>query len=104
MRHALTGLLFAGATCALVFATPAFADLEGDPGSFYAPNGYANEAASRTYDGSGSIWGSGPLGPLGIVTAPITGPLSMLTGNVPIRDDCGIYKDFNGRMTALCGL
>ena len=47
---------------------------------------------------------SGPLGPLGVLTAPITAPVAMLSGGAASGAPCGVTQDFNGRYTALCGL
>ena len=77
MKHALTGLL-AGATCAFVAATPAVAQVAGNPGDLHTPTVYTSEVPANTYgytSGSG-----GPLGPLGVLAAPITGPITMMTG------------------------
>ena len=100
MKHALTGLLLAGATFAFVAATPAVAQVAGNPGDLHSPTVYTTESRANTYGytpGSG-----GPLGPLGIIAAPITGPVTMTTG--PSGGACAVNQDFNGRLTALCGL
>jgi hypothetical protein len=101
MRHALTGLLLAGATCAFVAATPAVAQVAGNPGDLHTPTVYTSEARANAYGytpGSG-----GPLGPLGILAAPITAPVAAMNGG-PSGGACGVTQDFNGRYTALCGL
>ena len=101
MKHRLTGLLLAGATCAFVAATPAVAQVAGNPGDLHTPTVYTSEARANTYGytpGSG-----GPLGPLGVF-APITGPVTMMTGGRPSGGGCGVDQDFNGRLTAFCGL
>ena len=100
MKHALTGLLLAGATCAFVLATPAVAQVAGNPGDLHTPTVYTNEVRSQAYGSTTPGYGGGPLGPLGILAAPITGPVSTLSGGAP----CGVSQDFNGRLTALCGL
>jgi hypothetical protein len=101
MRHALTGLLLAGATCAFVAATPAVAQVAGNPGDLHTPTVYTSEARANTY---GYTLGSGgPLGPLGILAAPITAPVGVMNGG-PSGGACGVTQDFNGRYTALCGL
>lgn len=100
MRHALTGLLLAGATGALMFATPAVAQVAGDPGQSHTPTVYTEEYQAQTYGytpGSG-----GPLGPLGVLAAPITAPIAAVSGGG--NGSCGVNQDFNGRYTALCGL
>jgi hypothetical protein len=102
MKHALTGLLLAGAACAFVAATPALAQVAGNPGDLHTPTVYTSEARANAY---GYTPGSaGPLGPLGILAAPITGPVTMATGGGPSSGGCGVSQDFNGRLTALCGL
>ncbi|HEY1887301.1 MAG TPA: hypothetical protein VGG86_14855 [Roseiarcus sp.] len=102
MKHALTGLLLAGATYAFVAATPAVAQVAGNPGDLHSPTVYTTEARANTYGyapGSG-----GPLGPLGILAAPFTAPVTMATGGGPSGGGCGVNQDFNGRLTAFCGL
>ncbi len=102
MKQALTGLLLAGAACAFVAATPAVAQVAGNPGDLHTPTVYTSEARANTYGyapGTG-----GPLGPLGVIAAPITGPVTMMTGGCPSGGGCGVNQDFNGRLTALCGL
>jgi hypothetical protein len=51
-----------------------------------------------------SAWNNGPpvIGPLfGVVTAPV----AMATGGwAQPGPGCGLYHDFNGRYTALCGM
>jgi hypothetical protein len=102
MKHALTGLLLAGATYAFVAATPAVAQVAGNPGDLHTPTVYTSEARANT---SGYTPGyGGPLGPLGILAAPITAPVTMATGAGPSGGGCGVNQDFNGRLTAFCGL
>ena len=48
MKHALTGLLLAGATCAFVAATPAVAQVAGNPGDLHSPTVYTRLALTRT--------------------------------------------------------
>jgi hypothetical protein len=101
MRNAITGLLLAGATSAFMLATPAFAQVAGNPGDLHTPTPYTNEVRANTYGytpGSG-----GALGPLGVVTAPFTAPVAIMNG-APGAGGCGVSQDFNGRLTALCGL
>jgi hypothetical protein len=95
MKHALTSLLLAGAACAFVAATPAVAQVAGNPGDLHTPTVYTSEARANTY-GYAPGYG-GPLGPLGALAAPVT-------GGVPGPGGCGVNQDFNGRLTALCGL
>jgi hypothetical protein len=102
MKHALTGLLLAGAACAFVAVTPAVAQVAGNPGDLHTPTVYTSEARANNYGytpGSG-----GPLGPLGILAAPITAPVTIATGGVPSAGGCAVSQDFNGRLTSLCGL
>ena len=101
MKRALTGLLLAGGACAFVAVTPAGAQVAGNPGDLHTPTVYTNEVRASTYGytpGAG-----GPLGPLGVLAGPITAPIAAMTGGVP-GGGCGINQDFNGRLTALCGL
>jgi hypothetical protein len=103
MRHALTGLLLAGATCASILATPAVAQVAGNPGDLHTPTVYSNEVRSQAY-GSPTPGYGGSAGPLGVLTAPFTGPVSMMSGGGVSGAPCGIIQDFNGRYTAICGL
>ena len=100
MKRALTGLLLAGSTCAFLLATPAVAQVAGNPGDLHTPTPYTSEVRANTY--GNTLGYGGPLGPLGIIAAPITAPVAMMNG-VP-NSGCGINQDFNGRLTALCGL
>jgi hypothetical protein len=97
MRHALTGLLLAGATSAFVLATPALAQVAGNPGDLHTPTPYTTEARANTYGATPGY--GGPLGPLGVIAAPFTA-----MNGVPNSSSCGVNQDFNGRLTALCGL
>ena len=97
MRTAITGILVAGATSALL-ATSAFAQVAGNPGDLHTPTPYTTEARTNTY---GYTPGSG--GPLGVITAPFTAPVAIMNG-APGAGGCGVSQDFNGRLTALCGL
>ena len=98
MRNAITGLLLAGATSALL-ATSAFAQVAGNPGDLHTPTPYTNEVRANTY---GYTPGSG--GPPGVFIAPFTAaPVAVMNG-VPGAGGCGVSQDFNGRLTALCGL
>ena len=97
MRNAITGILVAGATSALL-ATSAFAQVAGNPGDLHTPTPYTNEVRANTY---GYTPGSG--GPLAVFTAPFAAPIAMTNG-APGSGGCGVSQDFNGRLTALCGL
>jgi hypothetical protein len=92
----------AGAAYASVLATPAAAQVAGNPGDLHTPTVYTNGVHAQTY-GSAPGYG-GPLGPLGVLAAPITGPVAALTGGGVSGAPCGISQDFNGRYTALCRL
>jgi hypothetical protein len=98
MKHALTGLLLAGATSAFVLATPALAQVAGNPGDLHTPTPYTEEVRANTY-GTTPGYG-GPLGPLGVLAAPV----AALNGGLVGGGGCGVSQDFNGRLTALCGL
>jgi hypothetical protein len=100
MKRAVAGLLLAGVACASILATPAVAQVAGNPGDLHTPTVYTSEVRAQTYGyapGSG-----GPLGPLGILAAPITAPVTAISGGG--ASGCGVSQDFNGRYTALCGL
>ena len=75
MRNAVTGLLLAGATSAFMLATPAFAQVVGNPGDLHTPTPYTNEVRSNSY---GYTPGFG--GPLGVIAAPFTAPVAMMNG------------------------
>ena len=98
MRNALTGLLMAGAASAFVLVTPAVAQVAGNPGDLHTPTVYTSEVQAQTYGYSPGY--GGPLGPFGILTAPMTGQVAAAPGGAP----CGVVQDFNGRYTSLCGL
>jgi hypothetical protein len=102
MKYGLTGLLLAGAACAFVLATPAVAQVAGNPGDLHTPTVYTTESRSQAYGTAAPGFG-GPLGPLGILAAPITAPVAALNGG-PSGGACGVSQDFNGRLTAFCGL
>ena len=101
MKHTLAGLLVAGAAFASALATPAIAQVAGDPGQMHTPTVYTSEAHAQTYGYAPGY--AGPLGPLGVLTAPITAPLAVMSGSAT-GAPCGVSQDFNGRYTALCGL
>jgi hypothetical protein len=103
MKHALTGLLLAGSTCAFLLATPAVAQVAGNSGDLHTPTLHTNEAQSQVY-GTATPGFGGALGPLGILAAPITAPVATMNGGGPSGGACGVSQDFNGRLTALCGL
>jgi hypothetical protein len=84
MRHTLTGLLLAGASCAFAFTAPAVAQ------THPKKHVYANAATAEVYPAP-----SGGMGALG--------PLNAMAG-APSGGSCGIAKDYMGRQTALCGL
>src|SRR5258707_15496799 len=96
MRNAITGLLFAGATSALL-ATSAFAQVAGNPGDLHTPTPYTNEVRANSY---GYTPGSG--GPLGVFVAPFTGaPLAVMNG-APGAGGGGVDQAFNGRLPWPC--
>ena len=73
MKYALTGLLLAGSTCAFLLATPAVAQVAGNPGDLHTPTPYTNEVRANTYGYTPGY--GGPFGPLDVLTAPVTGPV-----------------------------
>ncbi len=102
MRHALTGLLLAGSAYAFALATPAVAQVAGNPGDLHTPTVYTSgvQAQPQSYaPGYG-----GPFGPLGVLAAPVTAPVAAMSGGGVSGAPCGVVQDFNGRYTALCGL
>ena len=101
MKYTLTALLLAGATSAFVLATPALAQVAGNPGDLHTPTPYTNEVRANTYGVTRGY--GGPLGPLGVIATPLTAPVAAMNG-VPSGGSCGVTQDFNGRLTALCGL
>lgn len=101
MKHALTGLLLAGATSVLVLAAPASAQVAGNPGDLHTPTPYTSEVRANSYGVTPGY--GGPLGPLGVIAVPVTAPLAVMNGS-PGGGACGVSQDFNGRLTALCGL
>jgi hypothetical protein len=84
MRHTLTGLLLAGATCAFAVTAPAVAQ------THPKKHVYANAATAEVYPAPSG--GMGALGPLNAMAGALSG------------GSCGIAKDYMGRQTALCGL
>ncbi len=100
MKH-VAGLLSTGAVCAFVLATPAAAQVAGNPGDLHTPTTYTNEFRAGTYSSGPGF--AGPFGPVGAIAAPITAPMAVLTGG-GARGRCGVVQDFNGRYTASCGL
>ncbi len=102
MKYALTGLLLAGSTCAFLLGTPAVAQVAGNPGDLHTPTPYTTEVRSQAYGVTPGYGGA--FGPLNALTAPVGGPVSMMSGAVPSGGPCGVSQDFNGRLTALCGL
>jgi hypothetical protein len=102
MKNAITGLLLAGATSAFMIATPAFAQVAGNPGDLHTPTPYTNDARANTAYGY-TPGSGGPLGPLGVIAAPLPAPVAIVNGT-PGAGACGVSQDFNGRLTALCGL
>jgi len=102
MKHALMGTLLAGAACAFGLATPAVAQVAGNPGDLHSPTVYTSQYRADAYGYTPGY--EGPLGPVGVLAAPVTAPLAMLTGGFPGGGGCGVTQDFNGRYTAVCGL
>jgi hypothetical protein len=101
MKNALTALLLAGSACAFVLATPAVAQVAGNPGDLHTPTPYTSEYRTNSYGYTPGS--SGALGPLGLLAAPITAPVAVMNGGSS-NGACGVSQDFNGRLTALCGL
>ena len=102
MKHTVKGILLAGAICAFGLAAPAVAQVAGNPGDLHSPTVYTSEYHAQTH-GYAPGYG-GPLGPLGVLTAPVTAPIAAMAGGLPGGGGCGVSQDFNGRYTALCGL
>ena len=100
MKRAL-GLLSTAAVCAFVFASPATAQVAGNPGDQHTPTVYTERYKAETYGGPGFSGPSGFSAPLGVLGG-ITAPLAALTG-AGTQGRCRVEQDFNGRYTALCG-
>src|ERR1700684_1920171 len=98
MKHALIELLLAGSTCAFVLATPAVAQVAGNPGDLHTPTVYTTESRTQAYGTPTPGVGGGFLGPLGILAAPLTAPVAAMNGG-PSGGACGVSQDFNGRLT-----
>jgi hypothetical protein len=88
MRHTLTGLLLAAATCAFAVTAPAVAQTTSTP-SHPKKHIYANATAEVQQAPSGGV---GALGPLNAMMG------------APNGGSCGIATDYMGRQTGLCGL
>jgi hypothetical protein len=69
--------------------TPAVAQVASSPGH---PKKHAHASAATPGVSQASSGGVGALGPLNAL------------GGAPNGGSCGVYADFNGRETALCGL
>ena len=98
MKYAFAGLLLAGTTCAALLVTPALAQVAGNPGDLHTPTVYTSRVDAQTYGYTPGY--GGLLGPLSVLTAPVTGQVAAAPGGAP----CGVVQDFNGRYTSLCGL
>ena len=66
-----------------------------------------NTAAVGTVDNShyNGGWNNGGIPIIGPLFGAVTSPLAMATGNGWNQGpNCGLYHDFNGRYTSVCGL
>ncbi len=91
-----------------LLATPVFAQ------TFSAPNG--NDTVATREQGStatvGQVgnpnsngWNSGGVPIIGPIFGMATAPVALATGNHWGQNtNCGLYHDFNGRYTSVCGL
>ena len=102
MKHALTGLLLAGATCAFVLVTPAVAQVAGNPGDLHTPTVYTSEGRRPDLWLCSRLWRAAwtPRRPDRSDHRAHRRDVGRRAGGAP----CGVSQDFNGRYTALCGL
>ena len=98
--------LLATAVALTLGATPVlaqtFSDYNGN--DTVATREQGNTAAVGQVGNPGySGWNNGPpvVGP---VVGAVTAPFAMATGWSEPNPSCGLYHDFNGRYTAVCGL
>ena len=49
-------------------------------------------------------WSNGGIPIIGPLFGAVTSPVTMATGGGPSGGGCGVNQDFNGRLTAFCGL
>jgi hypothetical protein len=90
-----------------LLATPVLAQ------TFSAPNGN-DTVATREQGNTATVgqvgnpnyngWNSGGIPIIGPLFGAVTAPVAMATGNGWNRPACGLYHDFNGRYTSVCGL
>ena len=91
-----------------LLATPVFAQ------TFSAPNGN-DTVATREQGNTATVgqvgnpnyngWNSGGVPIIGPLFGAMTAPVAMATGNGWNQGPaCGLYHDFNGRFTSVCGL
>jgi hypothetical protein len=102
--------LLSAAVSLSLLATPVFAQ------TFSAPNG--NDTVATREQGSTAIvgnvgnpnynggWSNGGIPVIGPMFSAVTAPVAMATGNNwgQTTTGCGLYHDFNGRYTSVCGL
>jgi hypothetical protein len=91
-----------------LLATPVLAQ------TFSAPNGN-DTVATREQGNTATVgqvgnpnyngWNSGGIPIIGPLFGAVTAPVAMATGNGWNQGPaCGLYHDFNGRYTSVCGL
>ena len=129
MRHAFLALLSSAAIGGVLAATPAGAQVAGNPGDMHTPTPYTKDYMRRThaYPGYGYGYGNygygGPMAPVGALAAGVgavgmaladtagmavgapfgAGPYMGAPYAAMSRPGCGLIKDFNGRYTSVCG-
>src|SRR3984957_9674083 len=101
--------LLATAVTLSLGATPVLAQ------TFSAPNGN-DTVATREQGNTATVgqvgnpnyngWNSGGVPIIGPLFCAVTAPVAMATGNNwgQTTTGCGLYHDFNGRYTSVCGL
>ncbi len=100
--------LLATAVALTVGATPvlaqSFTDYNGNDS--VATKEQGNTAAVGTVGNYNNGWNNGGIPIIGPLFGAVTAPVTMVTGNgwVQPNPSCGLYHDFNGRYTSVCGL
>jgi hypothetical protein len=100
--------LLSAAVSLSLLATPVLAQ------TFSAPNGN-DTVATREQGNTATVgnvgnpnyngWNNGGIPIVGPLFGMVTAPVAMATGNNWGQNtNCGLYHDFNGRYTSVCGL
>ncbi len=101
-------LLSAAASLSLL-ATPVFAQTFSDynGNDTVATREQGNTSAVGTVDNSHrtSAWNNNGIPIIGPLFGVVTAPMAMISGNgYQTGPACGLYHDFNGRYTSVCGM